>query len=172
MNCNTFKRDSLTAFEKGVLDGLVDLSLTFAFLSHLSKMYRLAKWKYLRKQQHFFFLLITLAEGGGGRGVSSVSSALKPMSACPVEDAGPNPDLGLPGATPSEGELLSRYKPVLKVVPRFKWLFGEAQTRGQQPWGWWPVPAPAQEHLGLTCTGGFIASPTPHVSPVLSQPLG
>lgn len=55
-----------------------------------------------------FFLVITIEEAGGGGGASCVSSALKPVSASPVEDAGPNANLGVPGATCSEVELMSR----------------------------------------------------------------
>lgn len=46
-----------------------------------------------------FFLIITTEEAGGDGGASCVSSALKPMSPSPVEDARPNANLGVPGAT-------------------------------------------------------------------------
>lgn len=53
------------------------------------------------------FLIVTIEGGGGGGGASCVSSALNPVSASPVEDAGPNANLGVPGAASSEVELMS-----------------------------------------------------------------
>lgn len=79
-----------------------------------------------------FFLVITIEEAGGGGGASCVSSALKPVSASPVEDAGPNANLGVPGATCSEVELMSRRNPVPKLAPRFRRLIREARTGGQE----------------------------------------
>lgn len=82
-----------------------------------------------------FFLIITTEEAGGNGGASCVSSALKPVSASPIEDAWPNANLGVPGATSSEVKLIGWCNPVLKPAPRFRQLIREAQTGGQQPRG-------------------------------------
>lgn len=55
-----------------------------------------------------FFLIITTEEAGGDGGASCVSSALKPVSASPLEDAQPNANLVVPGATSNEVELIDR----------------------------------------------------------------
>lgn len=48
---------------------------------------------YISKKHHHFFFVITIEEAAGSGGSSCISSALKLVSASPVECAGPNADL-------------------------------------------------------------------------------
>lgn len=148
---------------------------------YLSKMYHLPKWKGLWRvstrgftlKQHFFFpLVVTREEAGGSGGASCVLSALKPVPAPPGRKA--KRCFWWPRCNTQWKLSWWADNPVLKLAPRFSQLAREAHTRRQQPRGGGQAPLPTlarAQSILATPVLLDLHSPTPQVSPVLSQPL-
>lgn len=145
---------------------------------YLSKMYHLPKWKCLWRvstlgftlKQQFFFSCCN--QRSGSAGASCVLSALEPVPAPPGCKA--KCYSGYPRCNRQWKSSWWGDNPVMKLATRFSQLAREAHSRKQQlragGRSLLPTLARAQSILATPALLG-LCSPSPQVSPVLSQPL-